>query len=155
MIFCRSLSCRSSALTRAARTNSLERLKKSYGVFYTSSFRKVCALIAGENPFSQRKSLSNTGETPLPPKRRNGRKIDALVTTSHLFRPNRPRKPASLLPSWLRNFDFLGSNCNEKAPGGVARRMPPETAFTDHLTRKFYPKWINLKKARAAPGHSP
>ena len=71
----------------------------------TSSFTKV--------------SCANRRKEPICPAEKSvSREIDALVTTSHLFRPNRPRKPASLLPSWLRNFDFLGSNCNEKAPRG-------------------------------------
>ena len=49
-------------------------LKKKPSGFYTSIFCRVLALIVGQNPCSQRKNLSNTGETQLVPKRQNGRK---------------------------------------------------------------------------------
>ena len=90
--------------------------KKQGSKFYKCNFSTLRAtLIVGQNPFIQRKNLPNTGETPLLPKRRNGRKIDALVTTSHVLWPNQPRKAALLLPNWLRNFDFPSA---ERQPGG-------------------------------------
>jgi hypothetical protein len=40
------------------------------------------------------------------------------VTTTHLFSPNRPRKPAASLPIWLRNLAVLAS-LRQLPPGGV------------------------------------
>jgi len=105
--------------TSHARQN-MAALKKHFG-FYTSIFCKVLALIVGQNPFSQRNNLSNTGDTPPLPKRRNGRELGALVTTTHLFWPNQRRKPASSLPSWLRNFHFPPT---ERQQGGGGFRSP-------------------------------
>jgi hypothetical protein len=130
--FCRSFSCRTSALTNAAPINSRERLKKSVLEFYTSS----------QNRFSGRKNLSNTSETRLPSKWRNTRKTGPLVTTTHMFWPGQRRKAVFLLPFSQPNCDFLGSDSNEKAPGG--RGLPDGSlgkCFIDHLTRKFYPRW--------------
>jgi hypothetical protein len=98
VIFCRSFSCRTSALTSAAPINSLERLKKSGVEFYTSSFCKLRAPIAGQNRFSERKNLSNTSETRLPSKWRNTRKTGPLVTTGHVFWKHPPRTTGPLLP---------------------------------------------------------
>ena len=74
--------------------NPVAARKKKYFEFYTSVFRKIRVLIAGQNPFARRKNLSNTGDTPPLPKRRNGRELGASVTTSHLFWPNQRRKRA-------------------------------------------------------------
>jgi hypothetical protein len=92
-MFCRSFSCCTSALNSAAPMNSLERLKKSGVEFYTSVFCNVRTLIVGQNPFSQRKNLPNTGETELVPAGEIDEKKGASVTTTHLFWPNQPRKP--------------------------------------------------------------
>lgn len=44
--------------------------------------------------------------TPLPWPNTSDTKIQASVTTTHLFWPNQRRRAISLLPIWLRNFDF-------------------------------------------------
>jgi hypothetical protein len=103
--------------------NSLERLKKSGVEFYTSVFCNVRALIVGQNLFSQRKNLPNTGETQLVPAGKIDEKIDASVTTSHLFWPNYPSKAALLLPSWLRNFHFPPAE-RQQGGGGVGSADP-------------------------------
>jgi hypothetical protein len=123
-MFCRSFNCCTSALNSAAPMNSLERLKKSGVEFYTSVFCNVRALIVGQNPFSQRKNLPNTGETQLVPAGKIDEKIDASVTTNHLFWPNQPRKSASLLPISLRNFDSLGPGQGSSPGGGRAKYGP-------------------------------
>jgi hypothetical protein len=74
--------------------------------------------------------------------RRGTDKNRRTVTTSHLFWPGQRREAVFLLPFSQPNCDFLGSNCNEKAPpGGVVRGIPLESALSDHLRRKFYSKW--------------
>ena len=123
----RLIGCNALPSEDAVLKNPIPALKKKHFGFYTSIFCKVLALIVGQNPFSQRKNLSITGETPLLSKRRNGREIGALVTTRHLFSPNQRRKAALSLPSWLRNFDSLAAG-QGSYPGGVrltrSRRKP-------------------------------
>jgi hypothetical protein len=109
---------------------------KKHFEFYTSSFAKVRALIAGQNGFSERKNLSNTSEIQWSPKRRNTRKIDALVTTRHLFWPNHRRKPASLLPSWLQNSHFPPAERRQGGRGGP-QPEPLDKASTEKRARNF------------------
>src|SRR6478736_8451793 len=53
---------------------------------------------------------------PTPLRTQNAADIEhengPSVTTRHLFRPTQRRKAALLLPSWLRNLDFLGAECS-------------------------------------------
>jgi hypothetical protein len=129
--FCRSFSCRTSALTNAAPINSRERLKKSVLEFYTSS----------QNRFSQRKNLSNTSEIRWSPKRRNTRQKAALVTTDHVFWP-KPTKESRLLATvFATELRLSRDQLQRDPPGGVARRIPLGNHLIDYLTRKFYPRW--------------
>jgi hypothetical protein len=127
---CRSFSRRTSALTNAALINSLERLKKSGVEFYTSSFGKLRALIAGQNRFARRKNLSNTSETRLPSKWRNTRKTGPLVTTNHLLLQHLPRTIGALLPIWRPISKFLRAKrieTIERGAGGVSRNALAES----------------------------
>jgi hypothetical protein len=103
--------------TSHARQN-MAALKKHFE-FYTSSFAKVRALIAGQNPFSQRKNLPNTGETQLVPTGEIDEKIDASVTTSHLFWPNQPRNVTLSLRFWLPNSILPVVNLTTQWPRGA------------------------------------
>ena len=97
------IGCNALPAEDAVLSNPIPALKKKPSDFYTNIFCKVLALIVGQNPFSQRKNLSNTGDTPPLPKRRNGRELVALVTTSHMFWPNQRRNVALSLRFWLPN----------------------------------------------------
>jgi hypothetical protein len=121
--------------TSHARQN-MAALKKHFE-FYTSSFAKVRALIAGQNPFSQRKNLPNTGETQLVPTGEMDQKIAISVTTSHLFWPNQRRKASSLLPSSLRNFDF--PPCERREGGGGSAARTRQKTSMQKRTRNFLP----------------
>jgi hypothetical protein len=159
VISCRSFSCRTSALTNAAPINSLERLKKSGVEFYTSSFCKVRALIAGQNRFSERKNLSNTSETRLPSKWRNTRKTGPLVTTSHVFWQHPPRTTGPLLPISQPISKFLRAKrmeTIERGAGGISRDGAHRKPCIDKLARNFIPNGapcpipVALKKKRFA-----
>ena len=73
---------------------------------------------------SQEKNSPNTDDARFLPGWRNttenGRKTRPLVTTSHLFWPNKRRKSAFLLPIRLPNPNFLDGKCNapDRAGGG-------------------------------------
>ncbi len=114
---------------------NMDALKK-YFEFYTSSFAKVRALIAGQNPFSQRKNLPNTGETQVVPTGAIHEKIDGLVTTSHLFWPSYPSKAGLLLPSWLRNFHFSPGQ-RQQGGGGARQRGPRKKPRSKRALRIF------------------
>ena len=118
--------------------NPIPALKKKHFGFYTSIFCKVLALIVGQNPFSRRKNLSNTGDTPPLPKRRNGRELGALVTTSHLFWPNQRRNAAFSLRFWLSNSIVPVENVTTQWPGGRGSdaKMWPK-ALIEKPLRKF------------------
>ena len=102
------------------------------------------AAVAAPHQANQRRLRRDDGGTrptaSMKPTSRP-REIDALVTTSHVFQPNERRNAVLSLRFSLPNCEFLGKQLQRGPPGGVARRMPLETVFTDHLTRKFYPKW--------------
>jgi hypothetical protein len=142
--------------TSHARQN-MAALKKHFE-FYTSSFAKVRALIAGQNPFSQRKNLPNTGETQLVPTGEIDEKIDALVTTSHVFLQHPPRTTGPLLPISQPIFEVSRGQAHrdDREGGGGqpgrARRKP----CIDKLARNFIPNGapcpipVVLKKTRFA-----
>jgi hypothetical protein len=111
--------------------NPIPALKKKPSGFYTSVFCQVRALIGAQNQFARWKNLLNTGETPLLPKRRNGREIDASVTTSHLFWQHPRRTTDALLPISQPNSTFLGRNHSEnrEGGGGVRRTQSPKVPY--------------------------
>jgi hypothetical protein len=51
----------------SGRENPIPALKEKRFKFHTSTFSKVCALIARQNRFSRRKNLSNTGRHSVDP----------------------------------------------------------------------------------------
>jgi hypothetical protein len=97
-------------------------------------------LIGYRNPFARQGNSSIASDFCFRQRRRNatgnGRKIAALVTTSHLFWPNHRRKPASSLPSWLRNFHFPPAE-RQQGGRGVPQPEPQHKASTEKRTRKF------------------
>jgi hypothetical protein len=126
--------------------NPIAAQKKRRFDFYTRSFSKVPALIARRNPSARRKSFPNTDDTRFLSFWRNAtgntRKIDSLVTTSHLFWPNERRRPAMLLPIRLPNPSFPGGKYNKKPTGprgAVSRVYPPRRPRTEKLIRNFCP----------------
>ncbi len=128
--------------------------KKQGSKFYKCNFSTLRAtLIVGQNPFIQRKNLPNTANSAVP-KRRNGQKIDALVTTSHVLWPNQPRKAALLLPNWLRNFDFPSAE-RQPGGGGSAARIPQKASIQmrtqNFLPNEFPTLFCGCKKRRQAP----
>jgi hypothetical protein len=156
--FCRSSSCRTSAPTNAPRINSLERVKRSGVEFYTSVFCKVRALMAGQNRFSQRKNLSNMGDAPVLPKRRNTRRNRCTVTTNHVFWQHPARTTGPLLPISQPISKFLRAKrieTIERGAGGVCRDAPAESrvSISSHgiLSQMgFPPPFLLLSKKRAS-----
>jgi len=103
-------------------------LKTTHFGFYTSSFCKIRALIAGQNRFSERKNLSNTSETRLLSKWQNTRKTGPLVTTNHLFLPSQRRRAVSSLPIAQPISDLSRVSAMRKPGGGGGLRRNAEFA---------------------------
>jgi hypothetical protein len=111
-------------LKKDRRKNSIAARKKKIFDFYTSPGdlflnTRLDRSLRGKKP-------PNTAGDQVLFRRRNTRKIDALVTIDHLFWPNERRKAAFSLPTWLPNPTFLAANCGRPGPegggGGSARR---------------------------------
>ena len=138
------ISCYASPAENAVLQNSIPDIKKKLSQFYRRIFPGVCSTIAGQNRFARQENSSNTRGTRLLPRPRNTRRKGASVTTRHVFWPTQRRKAGLLLPSWLRNLDFLGAECSggtEGGRGGSATRNRRKLR-TDKLSRKFYAQWI-------------
>ena len=68
------------------------------------------------------------------------------VTTSHVFRPNKPRKAFSVLPIWLRNSGFSRRSSRHKPRGGAgggqphtAGKMPRSHKLARNFILKAFP----------------
>jgi hypothetical protein len=85
MILDCSVGCNSPPADSAVLKNLIDEVTKGRFEFYTRIFSRVGWQIAGWNPFSRRKTPSNTRDTRLLPTPRNDRGIDALVTTITCF----------------------------------------------------------------------
>jgi hypothetical protein len=117
-------------------------LKKKYFALNNRVFAGVLLLITSRNRFAGRKNSPDKGDTrPLPKTAKYVRKSQKL-TTSHVFRPTQRRKAALLLPSWLRNLDFLNSKCNgfDGGGGGVGQMQSGESFAPISSHRNFPPK---------------
>jgi hypothetical protein len=89
--------------------------KKRIDFYNSRLFAGDSRLIAYRNPFARQENSSITSDLCFLQRRRNtirnGRKIDGLLTTDHLLRPNGQRRATSLLPIWLPNPTVLALNC--------------------------------------------
>src|SRR5262249_15003324 len=99
------------------------------------------------NPSTRRKSFPNTDDTRFLSFWRNvngnTRKIDALVTTHQLFRPNEQRKPEFLLPIRLPNPLFSEGPARHDTPrGGGERRTAAKIALGISSHRNFIVKGL-------------
>jgi hypothetical protein len=96
--------------------------------FYTRSFSKLWTLIARRNSSARRKSFPNTDDTRFLSFWRNAtgntRKIDALMTTHHLFWPNQRRKRAIRYRVGYGISIF--HHVNGGRGGGVGSAQPPK-----------------------------
>jgi hypothetical protein len=127
-------------LKKDERKNPIAAQKKRRFGFYTRTLSKFRTLIARRNPSARRKSFPNTDGRGWRNTSGNIRKIDALVTTNHLFWPNERRKRAFLLPIWLPNPGFLDGKCNglcREGGGGGQAVDAPKNAITDKLSQNF------------------
>ena len=106
----------------ALRKNPVPTLRKEPREFYNGAFAGVLLLVTSRNRFGKRKNLPNRGETQmLILTGEIDEKMDALVTTSHLLRPNELRRAAFLLPFSRPNSDFFGGNCTKTGSPGPNR----------------------------------
>ena len=125
MIWFWSVRCNSSPPDNAVPKNSIECGEKEPREFYNRAFAGVLLLVTSPNRFGERKNLPNTGETQLVPTGVIDEKIDALLTTSHMFSPNERRQTAFLLPIWLPNPGFLRRKSDPGPRRGVVARAHP------------------------------
>ena len=109
--------------------------------FYTRSFSKLWTLIARRNSSARRKSFPNTDDTRFLSFWRNAtgntRKIDALMTTRHLFWPNQRRKRAIRYRVGYGIFIFHQLNGGRGAGGSAARSR--QKASIQMRTQNFLP----------------
>jgi len=108
-------------IKRGLQRNPIPAQKKQPEFYSTSSFKIDVAFGTG-NRFPQRKNSSNrTHAWALVCWGNgggNGHQSGSAVTTSHLFWPNQRRNARSLLPIWLRNFDFAAPERWQGGGGG-------------------------------------
>jgi hypothetical protein len=140
-------------LKKEQQKNPVATLEKNPFDFCGQCFSKLASLMARRNRSAGQKDSHNTDDIGFlrPPRNTTqlASEIDASVTTSHLFWPNERRRAAFLLPFSRPNSDFLGSDCNEKAPwGGGGRPTHPLGKYLiDHLTRNFMPNGQHKKSS--------
>ena len=114
------------------------------------------------NGYPRQKNLSNTsGARPMCRRRNTIGKADQngnSVTTSHVFRPNKPRKAFSVLPIWLRNSGFSRRSSRHKPRGGAgggqphtAGKMPRSHKLArNFILKAFPPLSLFVQKMRRA-----
>jgi hypothetical protein len=129
------INCYALPAKNAALKNPIAALKKKQLGFYTSVFCKVRALIVGQNPFSQRKNLSNMGDARLLPTRRNTRRNRCPVTTSHMFHLG----TAALCYRFRNRIATFSGAIATRPPGGAgaAPRIPGKGTYRSPYTEIF------------------
>jgi hypothetical protein len=136
--------------------NPIPTLKKKRIDFYNGLFAGDSRLIGYRNPFARQKNSSITNDLCSLQRRRNtsgnGRKTDALVTTTHLFLPNERRRSAFLLPIRLPNPSFPGGKYNEKStpPGGRSHECIPPS---DLEPKSSYGIFVLMGASRTSHEH--
>jgi hypothetical protein len=133
--------CGSPQTSHAWQKNPMAALKKKRSDFYTSVFCKVRALIVGQNPFSQRENLPNTGETQLVPTGEIDQKIDPSVTTNHLLLAIHRRRATSLLP-FSQPISHVADSHSQREPSGgrgVRRAHPAKVLRSKSAHGNFIP----------------
>ena len=119
-------------------TAGKKRVDFDYNGLFAGDFR----LIGYRNPIARQKNLPHTGETQLVPAGEMDEKIDGLLTTSHMFWPDEPRKPGFLLPIRLPNPSFLASKRNgrgQEGGRGVSRGGGAESPVSISFHGNFGP----------------
>jgi hypothetical protein len=108
---------------------------------YSRNFATLVTPIGRQNPFSSRKNVSpQDGHLAF-----NGceghRGAGCAVTTTHLFRPNQPRKAVLSLRFWLRNPDLAPQQTQgrETPRGGSEEPNPPKGLNPRAQTENFSP----------------
>ena len=156
VIFYRSFDCTASRLGNGVSKDPTERVKDRRTDFNNGrAFAGDLLLITSQNPFAERKTFPNRGATQLLPTGEIDEKIDALVTTSHVFWPNQRRRVAFSLPIWRPISNALGGKSKRKSQRGGGGGQPGaagQKCSIDTLTRKFLaigsPAQFLLKKNR-------
>jgi hypothetical protein len=128
--------------------NPIAALKKKHSGFYTSVF---WPLVAGQDPLPRQKNHSSMGQTRLFLKRRNRLRNRYTVTTNHLLLQCHLGKTVGLLPISQPNRDFLGNNCNEKAPPGGCPTHGSGNCLNRSPHTEILSQMANIEKGRAAP----
>ena len=120
--------------------------KKRIDFYNNGLFAGDSRLIGYRNPFAGQENSSITSDLCFLQRRRNttenGREIDALVTTSHLFWPNQPRKARLVATEFATEFScaYAGKRESHGPPrgGGVGDADPAEGLDRKALTEFLY-----------------